>query len=344
MGGYTETKQVAPKATITPAGDAHLPPILDMLGVRYVIFRGSPPTNAAPAFLGIDYWVLKNPAALPRAYIPQRIELATNATVRLQKLASPEFDPREVGYVEAPVDLPISCRGSAEIVEEIPTRITISLRMGTPGMVVLADRWDKGWQAYLSGKQVPILRANHAVRGVVVPAGNQILQFRYEPASFAWGLKLAGLAGVILAGWIGAVAWEQTRRLPRQCFDQRLTWETRTNYLPLVTAGQRPVFAGDDEALRAVFAPDFDSRRVVYLPWKRNPKSMWRKRPTRDLRCADSARNGLNLRPSLSSRPWWWWPNRIIIAGRRTWMVFACRCGGPIMPSRRSKCRKAGIR
>ena len=45
-----------------------------------------------------------------------------------------------------------------------------------------------------------------------------------------------------------------------------LAWETRTNYLPLVTAGQRPVFVGDDEALRAVFAPDFDSRRVVYLP------------------------------------------------------------------------------
>jgi hypothetical protein len=44
-----------------------------------------------------------------------------------------------------------------------------------------------------------------------------------------------------------------------------LTWETRTNYLPLVTAGQRPVFASDDQALRAVFEPDFDPRRVVYL-------------------------------------------------------------------------------
>lgn len=51
-----------------------------------------------------------------------------------------------------------------------------------------------------------------------------------------------------------------------------LTWETRTNYLPLVTAGQRPVFAGDDEALRAVFAPDFDPRRVVYLPLEAKSK------------------------------------------------------------------------
>ena len=45
-----------------------------------------------------------------------------------------------------------------------------------------------------------------------------------------------------------------------------LAWEDRTNYLPLVTAGQQPVFAGDDAILSAVFAPDFDSHRVVYLP------------------------------------------------------------------------------
>ena len=213
---FTEaaTVQMAPKSMITPAGDVRLPPVLDMLGVRYVIFRGSPPTNVAPTFQGIDYWVLKNPAALPRLYIPQRVELVTNATVRLQKLASPEFNAREVGYVETPVDLPTSCRGTAEIVEEIPTRITVSLRMETPGMVILADRWDKGWRAYLSGKQVPILCANHAIRGVVVPARNQTLQFRYEPASFAWGVKLAVLAGGILAGWIAAVAWGRARRLP----------------------------------------------------------------------------------------------------------------------------------
>lgn len=45
-----------------------------------------------------------------------------------------------------------------------------------------------------------------------------------------------------------------------------LNWEARTNYLPLVTAGQRPVFADADETLRLVFGPEFDSRQVVCLP------------------------------------------------------------------------------
>jgi uncharacterized membrane protein YfhO len=85
--------------------------------------------------------------------------------------------------------------------------------METPGLVVLADLWDKGWQATLNGQRVPILRTNHAIRGVVVPAGAGMLEFRYAPASFAWGLWLAGLAAVALLAWLGiALRRRQTER------------------------------------------------------------------------------------------------------------------------------------
>jgi hypothetical protein len=60
---------------------------------------------------------------------------------------------------------------------------------------------------------VPILRANHAIRGVVVPAGAGMLEFRYAPASFACGLRLAGLAAVALLAWLGlALRRRQTER------------------------------------------------------------------------------------------------------------------------------------
>ena len=79
--------------------------------------------------------------------------------------------------------------------------------------MVLADLWDKGWEAYLNGKQVPILRTNHAVRGVVVPAGAGVLEFRYAPAGFAWGLKLAGLAAVALLVWVAITLRRQPTRV-----------------------------------------------------------------------------------------------------------------------------------
>jgi hypothetical protein len=180
-----------------------------MLDVRYVIFRGVPPPEVRPAFQSPDYWVLVNSNALPRAFVPRRVEIVANPAVRLQKLASPEFNPRTVAYVELPVGLPPSCRGTADIVEEIPTRVKVAVNMETVGLVVLADLWDKGWRAYLNGKPVPILIANHAIRGVVVPAGRATLEFRYEPASFALGLRLAALATVILISWIGVSVWRR---------------------------------------------------------------------------------------------------------------------------------------
>ena len=202
---YAKTQFLVPKATVSPEEGIRLPPVLDMLGVRHVIFRGSPMPNTRPAFQGPDYWVLENSNALARAFIPRRVEMVGESEARLEKLASPQFNPREVAYVEAPVDLPGLCQGKAEIVNEIPTRVTVALRMETPGLVVLADLWDIGWQAYLNGRRVPILRANHAVRGVVVPAGSGTLEFRYAPASFAWGLRLAALGGIALLGWFGII-------------------------------------------------------------------------------------------------------------------------------------------
>ena len=198
---YALTLWVTPYVEPTPQGNVRVSPILDLLGVRYVVFRGSPPPAAHPLFTSPDYWVLLNPAALPRAFVPQRVEVAPDRQVRLQKLGSPQFDPREVAYVESAVSLPASCRGGVEILNETPQRIILAVRMETPGLVVLADRWDAGWQAWLDGKPRPVLPVNHALRGVVVPAGVSRLEFRYQPAAFTWGLWLAGLSVVALLAW-----------------------------------------------------------------------------------------------------------------------------------------------
>jgi hypothetical protein len=200
---YGQLRRLTPKAQLGPQGELQLSPVLDMLGVRYVIGRGSAPTNTHPAFQGTDYWVLVNSNALARTFIPRRAEMVAEDKARLAKLAAEDFNPREVAYVESPVNLPGPCRGTASVVEEIPTRIRVSVQMETPGLVVLADLWDQGWQASWNGQRVPILRTNHAIRGVVVPAGSGTLEFRYAPASFAWGLRLAGLAAVALLVWLG---------------------------------------------------------------------------------------------------------------------------------------------
>ena len=208
---YALTQWFVPGGIIT-TNDICLSPVLGMLGVRYVIFRGQPDRfvpGTHPFSQSPDYWVLTNRNALQRMFVPHHVEVITNSAERLQKIASPQFAPLKMAYVETPVQLPAFSQGQAEIVYETPQHIAVSVQMTNSGLVVLSDLWDKGWVARLNGQTVPVLRVNHALRGVVAPAGTSILEFSYEPASFYHGLYLAGLALAILLAWWGRLCFRQ---------------------------------------------------------------------------------------------------------------------------------------
>src|SRR5205085_10166584 len=69
-------------------------------------------------------------------------------------------------------------------------------------LLVLNDSNFPGWQAYVNGRAAPSVMANYLFRGVLVPAGKSIVEFRYEPLSFRAGAAVAGVAFLILAGLV----------------------------------------------------------------------------------------------------------------------------------------------
>ena len=48
--------------------------------------------------------------------------------------------------------------------------------------------------------------------------------------------------------------------------DEIYNWQPRNTYLPLVTAGQKPVFLDDGDTLHALTESNFDGSKVVFLP------------------------------------------------------------------------------
>jgi len=198
---YSATQLLIPRLLGVTTNAVILSPVYDLLDVRYVIFRRSPPPEVKPLFQSPDYWVMENPRALPRVFIPKHVEVVPDDLERLGKLSEETFNPREVAYVETPVELPAECNGTVKIRDEVPTRISVAAQMQTAGLLVLSDLWDAGWSATVNGQQAPILRTDHAIRGVVLPPGSSEIEFRYRPASLRTGLMLAGTASLILLGW-----------------------------------------------------------------------------------------------------------------------------------------------
>jgi len=71
-------------------------------------------------------------------------------------------------------------------------------------------------------------------------------------------LTYTNLLASPLADFLG-VAWVTAP-------DNVFAWQARAGALPIITAGQRPVFADDQQSRPAVTANDFKPRQVVYLP------------------------------------------------------------------------------
>jgi hypothetical protein len=211
------------------AGTVRVLPALSMLNVRYVIGRGAPPVQGdppRPVFAPLlihedDYWVYENPEALPRVYVPSHVEVVSPKQpdgvlkCMLAGEAVYAFDPRAVAYVTTDPQLPADCRGTAELVAETPREVRVAVDMQTPGLLVLADQWYQGWNAYLDGKPVPVLVANYALRGVPLPAGRGTVVFRYEPTGWGHGMILFWFAAASLASWVIAATWLGRQRATR---------------------------------------------------------------------------------------------------------------------------------
>jgi len=209
---YASTQSLVPRVGFIAPDAVRLSPILDMMNVRYVIFRGPVPQGVQPQFQSPDYWIMENRLALPRVFVPSSVEVVTDDAETLRRLSAVEYDPRAVAYLETPIELPAECRGEAAIKQETPSRILVEARMDTPGLLVLSDYWEKGWHAYVDGKSVPILRANYAVRGVALRAGTSTVEFRYESETVKRAFQLSVASALLLFGSLGSGLWQWRNR------------------------------------------------------------------------------------------------------------------------------------
>src|SRR4030095_8929016 len=75
-----------------------------------------------------------------------------------------------------------------------PHRVTVAVELARPSFVVLSEVFYPGWEAFIDGKAAPILRGDHVLRTVPVPAGKHTVEFRYRSKTFQWGLAVSLLS------------------------------------------------------------------------------------------------------------------------------------------------------
>lgn len=186
------------RESATQGNSFQLHPLLNMLGLRYVVCNESV-TIPDPVFQGGGYKVYLNNDALPRAWIPQHIRRLPSSDALLQSLRDWSFDPAQQAFtLESTTDIPDGGSGSVELISENPQFMSLTANMDSAGIVVIGDRYDSGWQVTVDSEPATLLRVNHVLRGVALSRGSHTIELRYIPAAFVLGVRLFLVAAAIM--------------------------------------------------------------------------------------------------------------------------------------------------
>jgi hypothetical protein len=171
-------------------------PLLGALNVKYISSFSPLPDGQIELlrhFPEYPLWLYELEQSVPRVYVVPATEHETDPGKTLERLASKDFDPLANVLVDEPISLgnKAGFQAEARIVDYENQVVNIQASLNTRGMLVLADSFYPGWNAYVNGQQEKIYRANLFFRAVPLSAGTHTVEFRYEPRSFAIGRAIS---------------------------------------------------------------------------------------------------------------------------------------------------------
>jgi uncharacterized membrane protein YfhO len=182
--------------------------VVNMLNTKYIIQADQSGKES----------VYTNPEALGPAWFVKAVRYEQTSEAVMNALTN--FHPKDTAILFSK-DQPLvsytpsaDSSGSIHLDKQDNDEITYTSDAPVSRFAVFSEiYYDRGWKAYVDGKETPILRTNYVLRGLSVPAGHHSIRFVFHPASFYTGKTIALLAGiVVLLLIIGAIVQTWRKR------------------------------------------------------------------------------------------------------------------------------------
>ena len=162
--------------------------VLNMLNTKYFITQKGK--------------VQQNSAAMGNAWFVNKINAVANADVEISALNG--FNPANIAIVdvrfsEQMIDGLDNIGTSITLTEYKPNYLKYNSSSTKQGIAIFSEiYYNKGWNAYVDGVLKPHFRANYVLRGMQIPAGNHVVEFKFEPAVYHVSERIALASSVVL--------------------------------------------------------------------------------------------------------------------------------------------------
>ncbi|MFN2238261.1 MAG: hypothetical protein ABR524_02610 [Thermoanaerobaculia bacterium] len=186
------------------------PDLVDAAGVRWVLSsRESLGDRYARTGIGTGaVRLFENRSALPVVQLWSGAERARSHEEALMRVLSRDFDARRALVLSG------VGRESGVAAERIPERVTrvpaslsfthrearIEYDAPSDGVLVLNQRWSRGWSVRVNGRPAEPMVANGIFRAVEVPAGRGVVLWSYRPRALQIGAWISLTFVILLTG------------------------------------------------------------------------------------------------------------------------------------------------
>jgi hypothetical protein len=180
---------------------------LNMLNMRYIIHS----SDAAP---------IRNDAAYGNAWFVEDFQIAENADAEMAMLS--KIDPRKTAVIDKRFEQHLAAyqnpqpdeNAAISMTKYKPNAVTYQSRSDADRLAVFSEvYYAHGWKAYVDGEPAPHFRASWILRGMVVPAGEHTVEFKFYPDGFYNAIKVARVSSAaLLLALAGGVALALRRK------------------------------------------------------------------------------------------------------------------------------------
>ncbi len=174
--------------------------VLNMLNTKYILTENPQTHQAIPQI---------NPEALGPVWFVKAIQFEKSPAAVMKDMNN--FNPKDTALIEetnrSQINSSIQLDSTASIALVNNDNDFIEYRSAskTNQYAVFSEiYYDRGWKAYIDGKESPIIQTNYVLRGLAVPAGNHKITFEFKPTSFYNSSKAAFIASALV--WLLLIA------------------------------------------------------------------------------------------------------------------------------------------
>lgn len=184
-------------------------PTINMLNGKYIIYD----PGQAP---------ILNPEANGNAWFVQEILPVNNANEELDALDT--IDPLKIAVVDKKFAGTIGNRQSfapdstaaIELLQYQPAYLKYRSQTNAEQLAVFSEvYYANGWKAFIDGKPAEHFRADWILRAMNIPAGEHIIEFRFEPDTYSTLANMGSIASLLMiVGFVGILIYSGIKKQP----------------------------------------------------------------------------------------------------------------------------------